>query len=83
MEEDSQPETEVPQLTARLAQRKAEAVSARIDHGAEPTLVIGCDSLLELYGVGYGKPGICVDTHGWISFQAMEGATGPEVGRFG
>ena len=57
VEEDSQPETGVPHLTARLAQRKAEAVSARIDHGAEPTLVIGCDSLLELNGVGYGKPG--------------------------
>lgn len=47
----------MPQLTARLAQRKAEAVNTRIDHGAEPTLVIGCDSLLELDGVGYGKPG--------------------------
>lgn len=57
VEEDSEPETGVPQLTARLAQRKAEAVNARIDHGAEPTLVIGCDSLLELSGVGYGKPG--------------------------
>jgi septum formation protein len=57
VEEDSEPETGVPQLTARLAQRKAEAVNARIDHGAEPTLVIGCDSLLELNGVGYGKPG--------------------------
>jgi septum formation protein len=57
VEEDSEPETGVPQLTAHLAQRKAEAVNARIDHGAEPTLVIGCDSLLELNGVGYGKPG--------------------------
>jgi septum formation protein len=57
VEEDSEPGTAVPQLTARLAQRKAEAVNTRIDHGAEPTLVIGCDSLLELNGVGYGKPG--------------------------
>lgn len=61
VEEDSEPETGVPQLTARLAQRKAEAVSTRIDHGAEPTLVIGCDSLLELSGVGYGKPGAPAD----------------------
>jgi nucleoside triphosphate pyrophosphatase len=58
VEEASEPETQVPQLTARLAQRKAEAVDAGIDHGAaEATLVIGCDSLLELDGVGYGKPG--------------------------
>ena len=57
VEEDSEPETGVPQLTARLAQRKAEAVNARIDHAADPMLVIGCDSLLELNGVGYGKPG--------------------------
>ncbi|HEX7210672.1 MAG TPA: Maf family protein [Propionibacteriaceae bacterium] len=47
----------VAELTARLAQLKAEAVDARIDHGSTPTLVIGCDSMLEFNGVGYGKPG--------------------------
>jgi septum formation protein len=57
VQEYSEPETGVPQLTARLAQRKAEAVDNRVDHGAEPTLLIGCDSLLEVNGVGYGKPG--------------------------
>jgi septum formation protein len=46
----------VAELTARLAQLKAEAVYARIDHGSTPTLVIGCDSLLEVDGVGCGKP---------------------------
>ena len=46
----------VAELTARLAQLKAEAVDARIDHGSTPTLVIGCDSLLEVDGVGCGKP---------------------------
>jgi septum formation protein len=30
---------------------------ARNDDGSMPTLVIGCDSMLELDGVGYGKPG--------------------------
>jgi septum formation protein len=50
-------------LTAHLARLKAAAVNSRIDHGAGiddgpmPTLVIGCDSMLELDGVGYGKPG--------------------------
>jgi septum formation protein len=46
----------VRELTARLAQLKAEAVSARIDHGPITTVVIGCDSMLELDGMGYGKP---------------------------
>jgi septum formation protein len=46
----------VRELTARLAQLKAEAVSARIDHGSGTTVVIGCDSMLELDGMGYGKP---------------------------
>jgi septum formation protein len=47
----------VAELTSRLAQLKAEAVDARIDHGSTPALVIGCDSMLEFNGVGYGKPG--------------------------
>jgi septum formation protein len=57
VDEDSEPVDGVPELTARLAQLKAEAVSARIDHGAATTVVIGCDSMLELDGMGYGKPG--------------------------
>jgi nucleoside triphosphate pyrophosphatase len=57
VDEDSEPVDGVRALTARLAQLKAEAVSARIDHGAGPTVVIGCDSMLELDGMGYGKPG--------------------------
>ena len=35
---------------------KAEAVDARIDHGVGRRVIIGCDSLLELDGAGYGKP---------------------------
>ncbi|HEY6683148.1 MAG TPA: Maf family protein [Propionibacteriaceae bacterium] len=57
VDEGSEPVDGVPELTARLAQLKAEAVSARIDHGAATTVVIGCDSMLELDGMGYGKPG--------------------------
>ena len=47
----------VVELTTRLAQLKAAAIDARIDHGSTPTLVIGCDSLLEVDGVSCGKPG--------------------------
>ena len=57
VEEDIQPVDGVAELTAQLARLKAEAVSARIDHGFPATVVIGCDSLLELDGVPYGKPG--------------------------
>jgi septum formation protein len=57
VDEDSEAVDGVRELTARLAQRKAEAVSARIDHGLVTTVVIGCDSMLELDGMGYGKPG--------------------------
>ena len=57
VEEASEAAAGVPELTARLARLKAEAVDARIDHGSTVTLVIGSDSLLEFDGVGYGKPG--------------------------
>jgi nucleoside triphosphate pyrophosphatase len=57
VDEDAEPVDGVRELTAKLAQLKAEAVSARIDHGAATTVVIGCDSMLELDGMGYGKPG--------------------------
>ena len=46
----------VPELVARLAQLKAEAVSRLVEHPSRPTVIIGCDSLLELDGAGYGKP---------------------------
>jgi septum formation protein len=56
IDEDLDPVDGVRELTAQLARRKAEAVSARIDHETSTTLVIGCDSMLELDGMGYGKP---------------------------
>jgi septum formation protein len=56
VDEDSEPVDGVRELTARLAQLKAEVVSARIDHEAGTTVVIGCDSMLELDGMAYGKP---------------------------
>lgn len=56
VDEDLEPVDGVRELTARLAQVKAEAVSAQIDHGSGTAVVIGCDSMLELEGVGYGKP---------------------------
>jgi septum formation protein len=74
VEEASEAEAGVPELTARLGQLKAETVAARIDHGTTPTLVIGCDSLLEFDGVGYGKPGTRLEAvRRW---QKIRGRTG-------
>ena len=41
-----------PVLVEALARQKSRAVAARLDHG----LVLGCDSLLDVDGVAYGKP---------------------------
>lgn len=46
------------ELVAALAAAKAAAVAARVPSTAEwEVLVVGCDSMLELDGVAYGKPG--------------------------
>jgi septum formation protein len=62
-------------LTLRLAQLKAEAVAAAVSAAPEQTtLVIGCDSMLELDQVAYGKPGsAAVATARW---RAMRGRSG-------
>jgi septum formation protein len=44
-------------LADRLARLKAEAVAATLGDDQQTTVVIGCDSLLELDGTAYGKPG--------------------------
>jgi septum formation protein len=47
----------VAALAGRLAQLKAEAVAAAVTNDGSPVLVVGCDSILELDGKAYGKPG--------------------------
>ncbi len=42
------------QLAQVLAQAKAEKVAAEVEG---PALVVGCDSVFELDGIAYGKPG--------------------------
>ena len=46
----------VPDMVAELARRKAEAVSGRMRRNRRLTVIIGCDSMLEFNGRGYGKP---------------------------
>lgn len=48
------PDASPAQLAQVLANAKAEAVAARVEGNA---LVVGCDSVFELDGVPYGKPG--------------------------
>lgn len=74
VDEDSDRVETVPGLTTLLAQRKAEAVSAQIDHGPGTTVVIGCDSMLELDGRGYGKPRTAAEAA--RRWQAMSGRFG-------
>jgi septum formation protein len=64
-------------LAATLARLKAEAVVRRLrQHGppAESTIVLGCDSVLEVDGEIYGKPADAAEAvHRW---QRMRGSTG-------
>lgn len=62
------------ELAHRLAILKAEAVADRLQLGAETTIVLGCDSVLELASRAYGKPGTAdVATERW---RAMRGTVG-------
>ena len=61
VDEDAIDADTVPALVAALARAKAEAVAARrlsadTATGRSDQVVIGCDSLLELDGMGLGKP---------------------------
>lgn len=61
------------ELALRLASMKAEAVAARADV-PRPSLVLGCDSVLELDGRTYGKPSSPADAvRRW---HAMRGRSG-------
>lgn len=61
-------------LAGRLAQLKAEAVAERLSYGGETTVVVGCDSVLELHGSPYGKPHTAeVAVERW---RLMRGRTG-------
>ena len=47
---------DIRELVSELARRKAEAVAAEV-LPADDVVVVGCDSLLEVDGTVYGKPG--------------------------
>ncbi|HEX6498371.1 MAG TPA: Maf family protein [Micromonosporaceae bacterium] len=63
-------------LSLTLARLKAEAVAARLrDQGStEPTLVLGCDSVLAFDGYLFGKPTTAAEAVG--RWHAMRGRSG-------
>jgi len=64
----------VAALAGRLARLKAEAVAASLPHDGAALLVVGCDSMLELDGEAYGKPGTAeLAVERW---QRMRGRSG-------
>jgi septum formation protein len=64
----------VTELVAELARRKAQAVADRTVAGQRETLIIGCDSLLELDGQPLGKPDSPAAARS--RWHAMRGRTG-------
>jgi len=56
VDEDTIHADTVPALVAALARAKAEAVATRRTSDPSDQVIIGCDSLLELDGIGFGKP---------------------------
>lgn len=67
----------VPEQVAVLARAKARDVAARLARAGEPepfTLVLGCDSLLEMDGTGHGKPGSPAEARD--RWRAMSGRSG-------
>jgi septum formation protein len=71
VDEDAVREETVADLVARLAQLKAQAVSRLVEPSSRPTAIIGCDSMLELDGAGYGKPSGAVEA--MLRWRRMSG----------
>ena len=70
VDEDAFSAESTDELTAMLAAAKAAAVAASLDNG----IVIGCDSMLDLDGRGYGKPADLVEAA--ARWHEMSGRTG-------
>ncbi|QGN35214.1 nucleoside triphosphate pyrophosphatase [Microlunatus sp. Gsoil 973] len=67
-------QTRPADLALTLARLKAEAVTDQLLGEPGPVIIVGCDSVLELDGVAYGKPGSAdVAKQRW---QMMRGRSG-------
>jgi septum formation protein len=78
VDEESVTEAEPARLAQRLAELKARAVAARVAGTAaaadDRVVVVGCDSVFELDGRGYGKPGSPEEARRRL--RAMSGRSG-------
>jgi septum formation protein len=70
VDEDAFTAPSTAELAGLLAAAKAAAVAASLDEG----LVIGCDSMLDLDGVAYGKPASAADAA--ARWREMSGRSG-------
>jgi septum formation protein len=78
VDEEAFDESDPAALALALAQAKARTVAGRVlresTDGRSSTLVIGCDSVLDLDGVAYGKPADVQDAvTRWKSMRGREG----------
>jgi septum formation protein len=70
VDETAEPGLDTAALVTVLAERKAAAVAAR----RPGALVLGCDSMLDLGGVAYGKPASARDAAGlWRRLSGRQG----------
>lgn len=76
VDESAVEEPDATRLARALAVAKCREVSGRLAVTV-PTLVIGCDSLLDLEGVAYGKPGDAEEAR--RRWRAMRGRSGTLV----
>jgi septum formation protein len=76
VDEDSIHAPSPAELVQALAQAKASTVAAALGHGSPgaDTLVLGCDSLLELGGAALGKPADAAEAISrWQSMRGQQG----------
>lgn len=74
VDEDGTDHLRTAEAVVVLAQRKARAVADRLDPGETRTLVLGCDSMLDLDGEALGKPANAGEV--WRRWAQMRTATG-------
>lgn len=74
VDEDGTDHLPTAEAVVVLAERKARAVADRLDPGETRTLVLGCDSMLDLDGKALGKPADAEEV--WRRWAQMRTATG-------
>ena len=74
VDEDGTDHLPTAEAVVVLAERKARAVADRLEPGETRTLVLGCDSMLDLDGEALGKPADAEEV--WRRWAQMRTATG-------